>query len=228
MQTVIKSARQLLSTEVAILLNGSGVNSDAIASWNGAKTRICADGALKKVREHLLKQPTHVVGDFDSIDKSLLSEFEKGGGIVKHVTCQNSTDFQKCLKVVEEDIKYSGDITVCFGLGGRRDHEHLNLRLALNTFPTRLILVGTTSILHPLQPGINIISVDPPYDTGVGILPLIGPTTVSTKGLKWNLDNALIGYDESLLWTSSNEAINNDIQITIDRPVLWTVSLTGS
>eukprot|EP01060_Flectonema_neradi_P038560 TRINITY_DN8139_c0_g1_i1.p1 TRINITY_DN8139_c0_g1~~TRINITY_DN8139_c0_g1_i1.p1 ORF type:complete len:229 (+),score=33.62 TRINITY_DN8139_c0_g1_i1:127-813(+) len=228
MKTVVKSARQLLSADVAILLNGKDANETSLSNWNRAKTRLCADGALQRVKEYSLCKPTHVVGDFDSISPDLLNEYEIGGGFVKKIDCQNSTDFQKCLQVIEHDIKYCGDIVVSLGLGGRRDHEHLNLRTAVNTTPSNIILAGSCSVIHPLRPGLNIINIETPYDSGVGILPLLGPTMTTTKGLKWDLNGVELGYHDSLMWTSSNEPISDVVEVTVDRPALWTISLSGS
>lgn len=56
-----------------------------------------------------------------------------------------------------------------------------------------------------------------------GLIPMAGPTIVSTSGLKWNVTNEELKF--GALISTSNAFSNKDIYIETDKPLLWTMDI---
>ncbi|KAJ9465237.1 Thiamine pyrophosphokinase 3 [Diplonema papillatum] len=209
---------------VALMLNGFGMNDYVVKMWNAAESRVCADGAYWKVKQdgRLLK-PTHVVGDLDSLRDM------KPDCVAVEVPDQGSTDFEKCLNFIARELAYSGDLVTGLALGGRPDHEQMNFRVALNSLQCRPMLFGEQSVIIPIPAGLSRVQRPDGFDCSVGLLPLLGPTKVTTKGLKWELDGNTLSYAGADAWTSSNELHPEATEVSIeaDKPLLWTSSSSG-
>ena len=209
---------------VALMLNGFGVHRLAVEAWNRASHRVCADGALRKVAAlgSAALPPTHVVGDMDSRGDTAVLD----GVSVVRVGCQDTTDFEKCLAYIENTLGYTGDVVTGFALGGRLDHEHTNFRVALNRRRgCRVVLVGDGQVACPLQAGTTVVEREGMGAAPVALLPLLGPATVSTSGLRWDLEGAVLGYGAEYAWTSSNEFAEEEATVVTDVPLLWTAML---
>jgi thiamine pyrophosphokinase len=91
--------------------------------------------------------------------------------------------------------KHSALLTLCPGagaLGGRLDHTLGNLN-SLYTHPTQqIVLLGEGNVVRLLQPGTTHVHVDRESEgLHCGVIPLNGPVTVSSKGLKWDMGASL-------------------------------------
>lgn len=91
-------------------------------------TVIAADAGLEAVKR-LDIRPDYVVGDFDTVKKETLEEYEKIEGIVfeRHQAEKDETDTELALRLaMEKGIK---ELTVLGGGGGRLDHLIGNVHL---------------------------------------------------------------------------------------------------
>ena len=219
-------------SKVTLILNGFGVHKVLVHSWNHSETRICADGgyakllSLQQEAPGTVRSPTHIIGDMDSFEEAGVPAPD--GCTVLKITRQDTTDFMKCVAFIEDELLHKGPVLTGFALGGRIDHEQANFRVILNAKQCTPILIGSSTVVCPLKPGRTEIEVgEEGLASPVGLLPLLGPTLVTTKGFKWNLNNERIGYDASFHWTSSNEFVDGEnATIDLDRPALFTAALT--
>jgi len=56
-----------------------------------------------------------------------------------------------------------------------------------------------------------------------GLIPMAGPTIVTTSGLKWNVTNEELKF--GALVSTSNALLDKDIYIETDKPLLWTMDI---
>eukprot|EP01064_Diplonema_japonicum_P001206 TRINITY_DN10773_c0_g3_i1.p1 TRINITY_DN10773_c0_g3~~TRINITY_DN10773_c0_g3_i1.p1 ORF type:complete len:224 (+),score=30.71 TRINITY_DN10773_c0_g3_i1:45-716(+) len=218
---LLRLGAQDAACEAVLMLNGFGVCGHVTRAWNNASLRMCADGGIDKVAAAGLRDPTHVVGDMDSI-----TDRKKGITYIKQ-DCQNTTDFMKCLTVLD-GMGYKGRLPVGFALGGRLDHLFTNTR-TLTYIPSILpVLFGSVSLITPLTPGTTTVYPTELLTTkGVGLLPLADSPVVTTKGLRWDLTDATLGFGPSQSWTSSNHFADKacPIEITTSKPVAFTCEI---
>lgn len=116
-------------------------------------------------------------------------------------------------------------------LAGRVDHGVgmlSEMRREQNRHPSlRLWLVGEKSVSWLLAGKTrNVITFsDKAYFTpNVGILPLFGRVSLSTKGLEWDVTEWESEMGENV--STSNHVVAEEIEIYVDRPVLFTVERT--
>jgi thiamine pyrophosphokinase len=84
---------------------------------------ICADGGYATARS-LAIEPQIVVGDLDSLRDVKITE---GTAVFKHPTVKDFSDFELALN---EALKLEPEIIFVYGaLGGRKDHEIINVNL---------------------------------------------------------------------------------------------------
>ncbi len=75
--------------------------------WGRARLRVCADGGANRVHDApsacaavSRSLPTLIAGDLDSIRPDVLREYAAQGVPVVHSTCQDTTDLEKCLRLL--------------------------------------------------------------------------------------------------------------------------------
>jgi thiamine pyrophosphokinase len=74
-----------------------------------------------------------------------------------------------------------------------------------------------------LKEGTHELECSDYLDATCGLIPLSGPTRLTTAGLVWNLDNKVSEFGG--LVSTSNRIKHSKVQITTDRPILWTMML---
>jgi thiamine pyrophosphokinase len=77
------------------------------------------DHGLQKIRS-LGLMPSYIIGDFDSLDPTLLQEYQSTP-IIRHKTEKNETDTELALQFCVESGKYD-KILICNDMQGRFDH----------------------------------------------------------------------------------------------------------
>ena len=111
-------------SDVVVVCNGQFPTHEIpLAILRQAKTIICCDGAIQKLSAAGIK-PTVIVGDFDSLPKSLM---EKYSDIVFHNPDQETNDLTKSMQWA----KQHGFTDVCIlgATGLREDHTLGNISL---------------------------------------------------------------------------------------------------
>lgn len=161
---------------IATLLGGAAVDPQIMAlALKLAPNLYCADGGANTAVAMGLA-PVSVLGDLDSITDDTRARLSCP---VIHVADQDSTDFEKVLARVEEDI------LLCMGfLGERLDHS-LAAMNALSKFPQkRAVLVGEKDICFLSPPEIEIKAQE---GDRVSLFPM-RESQAKSRGLHWPLD----------------------------------------
>lgn len=154
---------------------------------------ICADGGAAHL-ESLELEPDLLVGDFDSISKTMLQKYiKKGIPIINFPVDKDKTDTQIAVDLAIE--KGATDVYLLGALGSRWDHSFGNVMLLY-----RLEKNGIRGrILHSN----NIIMLSNQFlkikgDVGqiVSLLPFGGEVHIeSTEGLKYPIHNKTLSQD---------------------------------
>ena len=212
-----------------------------------ASFRICADGGANRLHDALTSlhsasswedalkvlPPDLVHGDLDSLRRTVRKRYEQIGVEVSQDPDQYSTDFGKCVKVAIERVPDVRDILVLGSIGGRVDQGigllHELYREQASRHPgVRFWLFSEASVSTVLSPGRSVIYT--PMKSGlikrnVGVLPLYGPATISTKGLEWDVKDWVTEMGGQV--STSNHITRDTISITTSREVVFTVERTN-
>lgn len=159
---------------------------------------ICADSGL----DHALRLglvPTTVIGDMDSVsDANLAAARSAGCSIVEFPPHKDSTDTELALRyAIESGVRR---LTLVWGGGDRIDHVLGVIsalghpRLAELESLDAWLASDHIQILHSSRE----IVADHLPETTVSLLPIgSGETVVTTRGLRWNLQSALLSADSA-------------------------------
>ncbi|MBO7054972.1 MAG: thiamine diphosphokinase [Bacteroidales bacterium] len=111
-----------------------------------AKTIICCDGAIQKLSAVGVK-PTVIVGDFDSLPKSLM---EKYSDIIFHNPDQETNDLTKSMQWAKQ--RGFTDVCILGATGLREDHTLGNISLLLEYGQTLdfVNMVTDTGVFTPI------------------------------------------------------------------------------
>ena len=187
----------------------------------------------------------------DSLRPDVRKYYEDTGTTVVEDPDQYSTDITKCLKQikkVEESLAPSSDeqddyqdstmppmgscdIAMIGGLGGRADQAFSQLHHLYTANETGLegchiYLITSESIIFLLEKGINRIYT--PTGPGllaenVGIIPLGRPSTITTRGLEWDVKKWQTEFGTQI--STSNHIRRGKITIDTSEKVLFTVEI---
>lgn len=169
---------------------------------------ICADGGLKYL-DLINVEPTHLLGDFDSVDPDLLMRYSH---IDKEVfpKKKDATDSELA---IEYAMSLNPTQLVLMGMtGGRLDHELTNIHL-LKTIPDKMKAVIVDSHNRIIYSD-KSVELDGQVGSNISIIPISDKITgVKTFGLEYPLNS------ETLYLTSSrgvsNVIIDSKIKIEI-------------
>ncbi len=205
--------------------------------WQAAAIRLCADGAANRLHDSLDPRtraemlPTAIRGDLDSLRPDVAAFYEARGVPLQLVPDQDTHDFEKCVRYLEDHPKLgsASDLSVvAFGaLGGRLDQTmaNINMLYRFRSFK-RFVLLSSHSLAFLLPAGLNVIEPNFDLEEGTcGLIPLSGRCEgVRTEGLKWDLagDRPL---EFGSLISSSNRFVGKEVTVESSTPLLWTSSL---
>ena len=191
------------------------------------------DAFARAVREAHV--PRAIVGDLDSVRPEVLAFYEKRGCLTVDLSHdQDTTDLHKAVTWLERDYKKnerdgaaaSGDrrrrVLVTGALGGRFDHEMAHLSCLHAFADTEIVLVGRTSTARLIPEGVTTIVPDAEAEGPTcGLFPMRGPATVSTSGLRWNLDRQTLAFG-TCISTSNRIDGPGEVRVRTDAPLVWT------
>lgn len=148
--------------------------------------------------------PTHVIGDFDSLDEHEVAALADAGTRVhRHDRDKNFTDFELAVRLAA-DTRTDPEVLIVGGAGGRIDHELGNVAvLAGPTLGDRAVtaILGD-AVVRVARPDAPVELPGPP-GRSVSLVPVGGPARgVVTHGLRFALDG------EDLAPTSSRGISN--------------------
>lgn len=175
--------------------------------------------------------PDAIVGDLDSLSADAEKHYRSRGVEVVKEPDQYSTDFTKCLRWIRTEVQrqHDGsddvpmDVVVLGGLGGRVDQgfsQIHHLFMAENDpqlLKGRIYLLSEQSLSFVLANDQNLIHLEPGYFAeNVGIIPVLGRTLISTKGLEWDVESWPTEFGRQV--STSNHIRSDLIQIAFEGP----------
>jgi thiamine pyrophosphokinase len=231
----------------AVLILNQPVNKNALSAvLSNASMLVCADAGADRLykydhdqNEHLnTRLPDAIVGDLDSLSDHVATYYRNHNVQIVKDPDQYSTDFTKCLKWMRERqnsfvVDKELDVVVLGGLGGRVDQgfsqiHHLYLASDnVELLSGRIYLLSEQSLTFILSEGTNIISIEAGYfEENVGIIPVLGPARLTTKGLEWDVQNWPTEFGGQL--STSNHIRSTQIEISFSGPrPLFTMELAA-
>ncbi|KAF2860436.1 thiamine pyrophosphokinase [Piedraia hortae CBS 480.64] len=200
---------------------------------------ICADGGANRVYDILMEEygergwrdalkvalPNEIHGDLDSIEGMVRERYAALGVRITKDGDTESTDFGKCIDILRERVDGLRDVVVLGSLGGRVD-QGLGLvgELLRVAGKVRVWLVTERSLSFVVHPGETTVELGEwKRGSHVGVLPVYGPATLGTHGLKWDVTawETEMGGKVS----SCNMLAADRVVIQVNREVLFTVEL---
>lgn len=155
-----------------------------------ASAVIAADGGARHLYA-LNHAPTHLIGDFDSLDAKLMNWAKTvGASLTQLPEDKDETDLELALGLA---VELSDDPILIFGaFGGRVDQMMANVQLLAHLLLKERSATLVTKHEHIMLVSDQIELIGNVGDT-VSLLPLDGDVTVKqTTGLKWALHNSVL------------------------------------
>lgn len=200
-----------------IIANGKSPSKKVIDYFykKSFNTIICADGGANSAKK-LGIIPDYIIGDLDSVDKSVLKFFKKKSKIIQ-IKRQNDTDVEKCLKFA---IKNKFSEVILLGVtGDRLDHTICNLGIILKFFSKiKMILVAENSFLIPINSESTIKS---KIGETISLYAFNNKTRISSSGLKYKLNNTALpfGVKES----TSNVSTASLVKLKVKNGIVFVI-----
>ncbi|MCX8523591.1 thiamine diphosphokinase [Chryseobacterium formosus] len=193
-----------MTDKVLLFINGDAPKS--LPKLEKYSLIACTDGAfhyLKELQFHWDKLD-FISGDFDShsgFDENIYHEK------FIHTPDQNRTDFHKALDIIFE--KGFKNVDVFGGSGGEQDHFLGNLTVAFgfkNQMSIQFFDEFSEYYFIPKSFSINGVK-----DKIISLYPFPVTENITTRGLKWNLENMDANMTTDML--TRNLAIENEVSI---------------
>lgn len=211
--------------------------------WHHASLRICGDGGANRLYDafqdpHERKDfvPKAICGDLDSLREDVQEYYSTlGTEIAGDREDQESTDFDKCLKYIENYYSGQADpitttmtIFVYNSLGGRLDHAFHSLNQLYRTSGTpltaTLYLISEDGLTILLSRGPNTIFLPAIfYGPSCGIIPIGGPSIITTKGLVWDVEQWETRFGGRI--STSNVLKEEIVTVDTEERVLFSVEV---
>lgn len=151
---------------------------------------------------------TLAIGDFDSVNTEEMKQIEAAVKEVIHLPCiKNDTDSEAAIKAA---IQRGYNLIYLIGaLGGRADHEYVNLRLAYQ-HPLQIILLDEQNRIEAYTPGTYQIKKEKYAYIGFFTE---DEAEISLENFKYNLSWRKLKRQD--LYTVSNEVIGEEGTLTV-------------
>ncbi len=170
---------------------------------------ICSDGGLIHC-DKINRVPNLIVGDFDSVPTILMEKYKNKNVEIKSFPPEKDyTDMELALDYGID--KGYEEIHIIGGIGSRFDHTFGNLHLLIKLLKKNIIgkLINENNIVMV----INKDTVIKKLKKYISIIPITDNLVVSTKGLKYPLDNSKMLFGETR--GISNEFFENSCEVIV-------------
>lgn len=184
---------------------------------------VCCDSGMQHAF-NLSIMPNVIVGDFDSADTCTIDYFKgKNVPFKTYPTHKDETDIELGLDAAMEIG--ATDITIIGGIGSRMDHTmancHLLLYLLKNGINARMVNENNEIQVINQKAKVSGKSGDL-----VSLIPLsIEVRGITTKGLEYPLNNAVLTLDDRLIGVS-NVMMDTTAEITLKEGYLYVMKCT--
>ncbi|MFC1659202.1 thiamine diphosphokinase [Pseudomonadota bacterium] len=163
-------------------------------------------------------KPNYVVGDFDSIDKGILSFYKSDKQIkVVYKNSQDITDLQLAIKVVNE-LK-PRKVVILGAISDRFDHT-LSNAITLDEINENVdaVIINESNEVRLVK---NKINISGKVGDTVSILPVTDIKGLTYKGLKWLVED----LDVKTGWLGvSNEFVKERIEISLKKGKIFVIT----
>lgn len=196
-----------------------------------------------------------IIGDLDSLEPAARSYFESGRGktTVIHEPDQESTDFGKAVAYIRRQHRHADlrdgdgtqdaaataplDIVAVGGLGGRVDQglsqlHHLYLFQRDPSYAQgRMYLFSGESLTFLLKGGgrhrirVRDGGREDVFGKHVGILPVGGPSRITTRGLEWDVSDWETEFGGRMSTSNHVLPATEVVEVETTRDVLFTMAL---
>lgn len=204
-----------------LIVSGGDINKkDFIEAFKENKFDeiIASDKGLEILDEYNIN-PTHIIGDFDSINKKILNKYIKNKEII--VTKLNPekdyTDTHMAIKLAIE--LNSTDITIFGAIGTRIDHTIANIHILKDALEKNVDcrIINNKNEIRLINKKI-FLKKDENYKY-ISLIPLTSTVEgITLKGFKYPLSNATLEVGHSI--GVSNEQIEETLEIDLKEGIL--------
>ncbi|WP_226624435.1 thiamine diphosphokinase [Alloyangia pacifica] len=196
----------LIRSQSPVLLVGGGdCPPDLLAPLLArTRTRVAADGGAAALLSAGV-MPDAVIGDLDSLSQAHRAQIPAER--IHHITEQDSTDFDKCLRNIDAPLVYAAGF-----LGARLDHQ-LAAMTVLTRRPDRpCLLVGREDVVALCPPTLTL---ELPVGSRFSLYPM-AEVGGSSRGLRWPIDGLRFTPDH--VTGTSNETDAPWVELRLDAP----------
>ena len=210
--SVVASTDDVIVTTLAgvTILGGGDVTLKTLElALSLAPVLLAADGGAETALA-LGRTPRAVIGDMDSISDAVRNALPDE--TFHRIGEQDSTDLDKCVRSIEAPI------CVAIGVSGpRMDHGLAALNVVARNPGRSIVLLTEEEMCFLCPPKIRMTV---PVGCRVSLFP-ISPVTVSSSGLKWELDQLELAPAGRI--GTSNEARITQVKLSADNPGLLVI-----
>ena len=167
--------------------------------------------------------PDCIVGDFDSVEQSVLADYKGKTKIVTHLPEKDATDTELAIELALE--QGCNRILLCGATGGRLDHMLANLDLLKHILDRRIegVLLDEQNRITIHQASFSIRKTDS-YGTYFSLIPYSDVVEgVTLQGFKYGLSDATLQKGRQSGLCVSNEIIADIAQIQFRTGVLLAI-----
>ena len=213
--------------------------------WQSSTFHICADGGANRLydathgKDNYL--PNVIRGDLDSLRDPVREYYASKDVLIEKDPCQDTNDLDKVLQRIVQPTTRTGtyDRVIIYGaFGGRFDQEmgsfqalykwadSFQNRIWLYSDETLAVLVPAgkkVEIMVPFQDDLNTSIREGPT---CGLIPMGSKVdSITTSGLKWNLENSETEFGGLL--STSNHVVGDNGMITVEttQPIFFTAEV---
>lgn len=194
-----------------IIGNGQEIDKGTIESISYDYV-ICADGGLEKAKKYGIR-PDIIIGDFDSVNSTLLKEYQDKIPIEKFPADKDYTDMELALEfAISKGYK---DIVLTGASGSRLDHTMANVMLMERYYKEgiHITIIDNNNELQIITDHADL-TIDYKEGYFVSIIPLTESIEgLNLEGFKYNLNNVSVQRGSTL-------CISNQIAVSKGRITL--------
>lgn len=197
-----------------LIINGGNINYD-FASVYIKNTKfdkiIAVDGGLI-FADKMNIIPDYIIGDFDTVQSSLLDKYNTQSKIIKYNPIKDNTDSEIAINYAC-DIN-STEIVIIGATGKRMDHTLANIEILVTPLRKGIeaYIIDEYNKIYLID-NLKIISKNEQYGNYVSLIPLTKVEGLTLKGFKYPLDNYTYDIGISIGISNELEAENGIIKL---------------
>lgn len=198
-----------------LIINGGNINYDFasvyIKNTNFDKV-IAVDGGLI-FADKMNIIPDYIIGDFDTVQSSLLDKYNMQSKIIKYNPIKDNTDSEIAINYAC-DIN-STEIVIIGATGKRMDHALANIEILVTPLKKGIeaYIVDEYNKIYLID-NLKTISKNEQYGKYVSLIPLTKVEGLTLKGFKYPLDNYTYDIGISIGISNELEAENGIIKLS--------------